>query len=273
MSSLIKTDKTAGESVTHYGRTLLLHFACRAALPMGCSLRVTSTHLWAPGTLAHISDPTDAKAVSVKTADVALPNNMTDGEVDTEQAPRAGVNPMGAYAYASSVEMVTTPEDYPLWRTRTPVVVILRHHHGLVQHHRYRYMVVCPGAEHFSAASHGSPSTADRSTGYSRQSSYTEEEEEEVDMEGADGMGVATGSEDYTMEGTTIGTEVMTWEDPFKTFDTEVRSFYVPNLYLSSFPLIFLHIGLPSFDGFPTFLETCSHLTESIQFAFSNFGH
>ncbi len=49
-------------------------------------------------------------------------------------------------SYASSVEMVTSPDEWPIWRTRKPVIIALRHHHGRVEHHRYRYMVVNPGA-------------------------------------------------------------------------------------------------------------------------------
>jgi trehalose 6-phosphate synthase/phosphatase len=47
--------------------------------------------------------------------------------------------------YTSSVEMVTTPEEYPVWRTRHPVVVVLHHDKRTVQHHYYRYLVVSPG--------------------------------------------------------------------------------------------------------------------------------
>jgi len=233
MTSSGKSDKTStvggmegGESssvLINYGRVLLIHFACRAPLPMGCFLRVTSSHLWAPGTLAHISDPTDAKAVSVKTVDIALPDNITDGEVDTEIHMQGGtVNPTGAYAYASSVEMVTSPDTYPIWRTRTPVVVILRHHHGIVQHHRYRYLVVCPGAEHFRLSGVNSSlwNTVTRKGGLSPPSRQASMIEDDSEMEGAEGMGVATSSEDHTMEGTSIGTEVMTWEDPFKARDS-----------------------------------------------------
>jgi hypothetical protein len=42
--------------------------------------------------------------------------------------------------------MVTSPETYPVWRTRTPVVVVTNSAGGTIQRHRYRYMVVTPGA-------------------------------------------------------------------------------------------------------------------------------
>jgi trehalose 6-phosphate synthase/phosphatase len=48
--------------------------------------------------------------------------------------------------YASSVEMVTTPETYPVWKTRQPVVIILNATTSAVQRHYYRYLVVTPGA-------------------------------------------------------------------------------------------------------------------------------
>jgi len=68
--------------------------------------------------------------------------------------------------YASSVEMVTCPDTYPIWRTRRPVVLVLTDPSkanvadGMdaddeneptsssgVFHHHYRYLVVTPGAE------------------------------------------------------------------------------------------------------------------------------
>lgn len=48
--------------------------------------------------------------------------------------------------YTSSIEMVTTPETYPRWRTKQPVIVVLHNTHSSTQHHYYRYLVVTPGA-------------------------------------------------------------------------------------------------------------------------------
>lgn len=45
----------------------------------------------------------------------------------------------------NSVPLYTTPETYPLWTTRRPVVVILHKAKG-IQHHYYRYFVTTPGA-------------------------------------------------------------------------------------------------------------------------------
>jgi hypothetical protein len=82
-----------------------------------------------------------------------------------------GVRDSRSRWYASSVEMVTTPETYPLWRTRRPVIVALTDATATttsngtdsmqqeeeassgVHHHRYRYLVVTPGAE--TESSHG----------------------------------------------------------------------------------------------------------------------
>ena len=100
-----------------------------------------------------------------------------------------GVRDSHSQWYASSVEMVTCPETYPLWRTRRPVIVALtdkatitttstsnnsENVHMLddddddekaavaapssssqsgIHHHRYRYLVVTPGAE--TESSHG----------------------------------------------------------------------------------------------------------------------
>ncbi len=94
-----------------------------------------------------------------------------------------GVRDSQSRWYASSVEMVTCPETYPLWRTRRPVIVALTDataantncrekgkgrdsvldeeeaapasssSHGGIHRHRYRYLVVTPGAE--TESSHG----------------------------------------------------------------------------------------------------------------------
>jgi len=135
------------------GRVVRLHFACRAEVPIGSFLRVTGSSLWAPG----------STATSLTSAD----SNVDAGEVI--QAHRAagivqtgcgsGFGMLHEEAYASSVEMVTSPESYPLWRTRKPVVIVLNphehsHHHAegaanKFHSHRYRYLVVTPGAANY----------------------------------------------------------------------------------------------------------------------------
>jgi hypothetical protein len=94
---------------TTYGRVVYLHFACRAPLPIGSYLRVTSSQLWAPGTLTP-SDPTDAKTISVKANELALPDNTFDGMVDAADGEGLGSNVQ--ISYASSVEMVTSPGKF-----------------------------------------------------------------------------------------------------------------------------------------------------------------
>ena len=86
-------DERLSGAVLSDGLVVRLHFACRAALPHGSSLRVTSSSLWAPERQAQ-TDGGDG------------------GIVDSS-------------VYASSVEMTTTPETWPLWRTTVPALVVL----------------------------------------------------------------------------------------------------------------------------------------------------
>lgn len=116
------------------GKVVHLHFECEAALPIGSFLRVTGSTLWAPGTSA--LDPVEAAPVLGSTEAAAFPVSE-----DAE-----GVIPSFSDLYTSSVEMVTTPETYPIWKTRKPVVVVIHHQRKAVQHHYYRYLVVSPGA-------------------------------------------------------------------------------------------------------------------------------
>jgi len=111
---------TREEPVTVNGKVLQLHFACRAELPYGSSLRVTSSSLWSTVGNGYVS-------------------TAQGGDDDFEQEQKS--------LYASSVELVTTPADYPLWTTRTPVVCVVNEATGDgVFRHRYRYLVVTPGA-------------------------------------------------------------------------------------------------------------------------------
>jgi len=88
--------------------------------------------------------------------------------------------------YTSSVEMVTTPYEHPIWRTRKPVVVVIHHGNKAVQHHYYRYLVVSPGGD-------------------------TSLEIGDVEVETDDEDMVSTSNE------RTGSTAVMQWEDPFDT--------------------------------------------------------
>lgn len=122
------------------GRVVRLHFCCKAELPIGSMLRVTGSTLWAPAQLT-AQDPTNAHHISVQETSEAIPTTSVMGEsIPGEEGEDATFN------FASSVEMVTTPSTYPLWRTRRPVVMVLHKKNAQIQHHYYRYMVVTPGA-------------------------------------------------------------------------------------------------------------------------------
>lgn len=64
-----------------------------------------------------------------------------------EQFDPEQTNSEQAAICATSVEMVTTPDTYPVWRTRKPVICVVNHISSTkVFRHRYRYLVVTPGA-------------------------------------------------------------------------------------------------------------------------------
>ena len=100
------------------GKVLKLHFACHAELPYGSNLRITASN--------------SLLASSMTTSLQSVENNADENSKKI---------------YASSVEMVTSPEEYPVWRTRTPVICVVNNttSDGLFEH-RYRYIVVTPGA-------------------------------------------------------------------------------------------------------------------------------
>ena len=116
------------------GKVLRLHFTCRAELPIGSSLRVTSSTCWDPGSL--MNSPEDAVTQAHYTT------NMGQEDIFSATNKQTYAN-----LYASTVEMVTTPDEYPLWRTKNPVIVIANRNDVHTMTHRYRYVVVTPGAE------------------------------------------------------------------------------------------------------------------------------
>lgn len=133
-------------SVSSYvpaGRVVRIHFTCRAELPMGSSLRVTGSSLWAPTSLTSPSDPMNAHAIAKETAAKA---GFPSFGNDTEESLEYWINNTPTSLYSSSVEMVTTPETYPVWKTIQPVVVVLSETTTDKQRHYYRYLVVTPGA-------------------------------------------------------------------------------------------------------------------------------
>jgi hypothetical protein len=103
------------------------------------------------------SDPTEAAAASETAAAAScLEGTSSSGPDESWISGTSG----GSGLYTSSVEMVTTPETYPLWRTRTPVIVVLNRRHSTikqrVQHHYYRYLVIAPGMGNNSTSIHES---------------------------------------------------------------------------------------------------------------------
>ncbi len=137
------------------GKVLRLHFACRAELPFGSSLRVTSSNF--------ISENNSNSYQSNQ--------DMQDDDLDPNNNSSVSSS---SNLYTSSVEMVTSPEMYPLWRTRTPVIRVVNSDaitsegtapetnsgsgSGVLLH-RYRYLVVSPGDTTTSTKASTSAST------------------------------------------------------------------------------------------------------------------
>jgi hypothetical protein len=179
------------------GRVLRLHFQCRAELPIGSILRVTGSSLWSPTHLTH-EDPTQGQSIASQTA--AQTPFASSGDEDWVDV--SILNQSHATMYTSSIEMYTTPETYPLWQTRRPVVILLNKARG-IHHHYYRYLVVTPGATHEDNGA-ARPTTTE--------SSATMEEDDVSDTESVKAE-VATTSNEYS-----DSSQVMLWEDPFSLF-------------------------------------------------------
>lgn len=197
------------------GRVVRLHFCCRAELPIGSMLRVTGSTLWAPSQLT-AQDPTNAHHISIEQTSEAMPTTSVLGESIPEDEP-------GNFNFASSVEMVTTPDTYPIWRTRRPVIVVLhKRSNTQIQHHYYRYMVVTPGAAQG-------------------------EEERMILGDAVFSGGGTTSNEDLEIS------SVMAWEDPFyqKQLHTEKSTTSMVSMeetqnrrYLASLPYRTLDISV-----------------------------
>ena len=210
----------AGVRGDSYGRVVKLHFACRAELPIGSTLRVTSSQLWAPGTLTP-SDPTDAKTVSQQATEAALPDNSNvDGD---DAGALAGMSNSIIQSYASSVEMVTSPDQWPLWTTNKPVVVSLRHHHGRFEQHRYRYLVVTPGARPGDEVQDNENRNENRN-----ENENDDHDDKDKEFQTAKSKPGAT----CTSNDADFATEVMAWEDPFVVRQVSVRKETFANILL-----------------------------------------
>ena len=115
------------------GKVLRLHFACHAELPFGSSLRVTSSEAW---------DTTAAAAAAASTgncrSNLLQPSSSNIDEIEDDDLDNTDRSSL----HSSSVEMVTTPETYPLWKTRNPVIRVVNNiggDSGGIFRHRYRY--------------------------------------------------------------------------------------------------------------------------------------
>lgn len=189
------------------GRVVRLHFRCKAELPMGSHLRVTGSTLWAPGS-SFANDPTNAHHISEEEASQGLPDGGSTGNQTVE--PIAVESSGGDAAlstsslYASTVELVTTPDTYPVWKTRRPVVVVLHKSHSQIQHHYYRYLVVTPGAFLDGNGKTGN----DSGSGSNLQILEDVEQEETMGQLG----GTCTVSKGDNHNGNTT---VENWEDPY----------------------------------------------------------
>jgi len=191
------------------GRVVRLHFRCHAEIPIGSFLRVTGSTLWAPGSAA--TNPSDSGVALHRTEATAFPVTEEDTMYST---PTQSL-------YASSVEMVTTPEEYPIWRTRKPVVLVINNSKKSVQHHYYRYLVVSPG-------------------GTSHLDGDILEEEDDDDE-----LAVVSTSDEYTGS-----TAVMQWEDPFGTLGSHKRA-ALSTLSLTSSVTNMGHLGSNDYRNLP----------------------
>jgi hypothetical protein len=164
---------------------------------MGSFLRVSGSTLWAPGTSP--LDPTEATPTveHINHMDYCNVNDAVYG------SGSGGGDITSTNLYTSSVEMVTSPETYPIWKTRKPVILIWNRRGNnnsaaAVLHHCYRYLVVAPGTVR-------NPSSILLPT---------------TDGSGEAGhMGPTTTIQASTSNETTNtgSTIVLEWEDPFNT--------------------------------------------------------
>ena len=175
MMNSLSSGAVGGGDTLPPGHVVRLHFTCEAALPIGSTLRVTSATLWAP--MAQDSGP----------------------------EPTHWVESPGNGMYTSSVELYTTPETYPKWQTRRPVVLVVhKSKQQTVQHHYYRYLVVTPGS----------------TPGEDAEDDRMDEELDDSCSDTADTSKVVAFQPTVATSNQHTGgkSNVMMWEDPFGTF-------------------------------------------------------
>lgn len=141
-----------------------------------------------------------------------------------------GMHDSRAPWYASSVEMVTSPETYPIWRTKRPVVIVLTDRNdgssGMddgdgdggpsysgVYHHRYRYLVVTPGAE--TSGAHGLLPYSIDSDMDDIKSLLNKTKISTGSLLSFGGGGTLTSSDVVDVPGTGSSWPVTLWENPF----------------------------------------------------------
>jgi len=155
----------------------------------------------------------------------------------------SGVHDSRSPWYASSVEMVTSPETYPIWRTKRPVVLVLpdKEKKGAknedeigemmdvgensenqppgetsgVYHHHYRYLVTTPGAE--TSGAHGLFDSGSNGEMEDIKSmlNRTKISVASLRQVGAVGGGGFTSNDLGNVQGTGSNWPVTLWENPF----------------------------------------------------------
>jgi trehalose 6-phosphate synthase/phosphatase len=103
----------------HQGKILRLHFACHAELPLGTTLRVTSTI----GPPPQNDVPDDNKDGAGDDHSVSS-DIFSTGTLADKGSVSANLARMHNRLLQNTVEMYTDPESYPIWKTTKPVVVI-----------------------------------------------------------------------------------------------------------------------------------------------------
>lgn len=157
-----------GDTKRHQGKILRLHFSCHAELPLGTTLRVTSTI----GPPPQNDVPDDNKDNTGGDDHSVSSDIFSAGNLADKGSVSANLARMHNRLLQNTVEMYTDPESYPIWKTTKPVVVI--DDGGIAENalaaamdrdatdqeggsggaagllgpllHRYRYVAVTPGA-------------------------------------------------------------------------------------------------------------------------------
>ena len=197
-----------------------MHFTCRAELPIGSSLRITGPTLWSPSATGLQATSSTTPTAAISTASAATPTTAAaGGAADASTFSTALASSVAAATAAShaidesilaanclssmtTVELITTPETYPIWKTKTPVVIVLHKTKAQqIQHYYYRYFVMTPGAtmeEYILTPNNNNKGKGGGGVG------------EDTTMADSDQPGAAAATP-YSMP-----TPVLMWENPFE---------------------------------------------------------